>query len=88
MDGISEGTPLAKPARLAPLAKNPASKASVEHFFRVPPDPLLLLLALGAGVQLKGRWMPVQRSDTVGGGAGCGGHAREGNRGPVAQRLQ
>ncbi|KAJ1469210.1 hypothetical protein T484DRAFT_2187856 [Baffinella frigidus] len=34
MDGISESSPLAKPARLAPLSKNPASKASVEHFFR------------------------------------------------------
>ena len=54
MQGISEGTPLAKPARLAPLSKNPASKASVEHFFRVPPDPLLALLALGAGVKLAG----------------------------------
>ena len=88
MQGISEGTPLAKPARLAPLSKNPASKASVEHFFRVPPESLLALLALGAGVGLKGRWILVQCSDTGGGGAGYGGHARDGNRGPVAQRLQ
>lgn len=37
-----------------------------------------LLLALGAGGALKGRRRLARRSATVGGGAGCGGRAREG----------